>query len=202
MLDFISRLLFSRKKVEALTGIAAAFILQATGHDLAEPLSQVVVGFFGLLVTAQTILDARWGAPSDGSGNGNGPAPTRVSAAGVAAAGVVFLLVFGLACASYSGSTVRQLAAEHSALESVSVQECEALDAAAAALQEGEDQALPLVGRAAEVEHAAQVLGKQAAICWEVVARKQGAGFDPGAEARVVESFRRSWTSAAELVKE
>lgn len=203
MLNLISRLLFSRKKIEALSGIAAAFILQASGHDLTQPIAQVTVGFFGLLVIAQTVLDARWGSASDGSGNGGAPKGQTQANQAVAATSMLFLLaVIGIACATYSSSTVRTLAAEHSTLEAVSVQECEALEDAAEALTAGPDQALPLLGRAAEVERARELLGRQAVVCWEVVARKQGPGFDPAAEARVVESFRRSWSAASELVED
>lgn len=110
---------------------------------------------------------------------------------------LLLALTAALACASYSGGAVRQLAAQHSNLEAVTAGECEALDQASAALEDGEDQALPLLGRAAEIEHASQVLGKQAALCWEVVARKASPeGYSPSAEAVVVQAFRDSWAAA------
>lgn len=68
MANLISRVLLSKKKVEALSGIVAAFVLTSTGHDLTEPFSQVVVGFFGLLVVVQAALDWKWGSHSDGTG--------------------------------------------------------------------------------------------------------------------------------------
>lgn len=97
----------------------------------------------------------------------------------------------------YDPLSIEQLSQKNQRITSITEETCEDLYAGARAFGEGPERAYPWLGRAREVDDANVVMRKQGVVCYSVTTRD----LSSDGEQRILDAFKRTWRSAAEVVK-
>lgn len=110
---------------------------------------------------------------------------------------VLFVLVLS-GCVTYNGAQLRALSDKNLAAVELTAEMCSDFATASKAAVEGEDHALPYLGRAAELQKLSVILDKHSGQCFLVLERD----LTEEQRATVLEAFKRSWGNAKKLAED